>query len=453
MKNTSDFSKGSVSGNILRLAVPMTCAQLINVLYNVVDRIYIGHIPHTSTQALTGIGLTLPVITIITAFANLFGMGGAPLFSIARGAGEEERARKIMGNSFSMLLISGVILAVLCFVFRRPLMYLFGASDVTYPYADAYLTIYLCGTLFVMVSLGMNNFINAQGFGVTGMLSVSIGAGLNLLLDPLFIFFFHMGVRGAALATIISQFISAVWVFHFLTGKKAVLTLSPAYMRPDFFVVKNIAGLGLSGFVMSITNSSVQIMCNATLQHWGGDLYVGIMTVINSVREIITMPVNGLTNGAQPVMSFNYGAGEYKRVKSAIRFTSISCIVFSLIAWALLFFFPHFFIHLFNSDPELIEKGVPAMHIYFFGIFMMSLQFAGQSTAVALGRSKQAVFFSLFRKVIIVIPLTLWLPNVAGLGTNGVFLAEPVSNFIGGTACFVTMLVTIWPMLGKKAQK
>lgn len=453
MKNTSDFSKGSVSGNILRLAVPMTCAQLINVLYNVVDRIYIGHIPHTSTQALTGIGLTLPVITIITAFANLFGMGGAPLFSIARGAGEEEHARKIMGNSFSMLLISGVILAVLCFVFRRPLMYLFGASDVTYPYADAYLTIYLFGTLFVMVSLGMNNFINAQGFGVTGMLSVSIGAGLNLLLDPLFIFFFQMGVQGAALATIISQFVSAVWVFHFLTGKKAVLTLSPAYMRPDFSVVKNIAGLGLSGFVMSITNSSVQIMCNATLQHWGGDLYVGIMTVINSVREIITMPVNGLTNGAQPVMSFNYGAGEYKRVKSAIRFTSISCIVFSLIAWALLFFFPHFFIHLFNSDPELIEKGVPAMHIYFSGIFMMSLQFAGQSTAVALGRSKQAVFFSLFRKVIIVIPLTLWLPNVAGLGTNGVFLAEPVSNFIGGTACFVTMLITIWPMLGKKAQK
>lgn len=453
MQNSSDFSKGSVSGNILRLAVPMTCAQLINVLYNVVDRIYIGHIPHTSTQALTGIGLTLPVITIITAFANLFGMGGAPLFSIARGAGEEEQAKKIMGNSFSMLLISGVILAVLCFIFRRPLMYLFGASDVTYPYADAYLTIYLCGTLFVMVSLGMNNFINAQGFGVTGMLSVSIGAGLNLLLDPLFIFFFHMGVRGAALATIISQFVSSVWVFHFLTGKKAVLTLSPGYMRPDFLVVKNIAGLGLSGFVMSITNSSVQIMCNATLQHWGGDLYVGIMTVINSVREIITMPVNGLTNGAQPVMSFNYGAGEYQRVKAAIKFTSLSCIVFSLIAWALLFFFPHFFIHLFNSDPELIEKGVPAMHIYFFGIFMMSLQFAGQSTAVALGRSKQAVFFSLFRKVIIVIPLTLWLPNVAGLGTNGVFLAEPVSNFIGGTACFVTMLVTIWPMLGKKAQK
>lgn len=446
MQNSSDFSKGSISGNILRLAVPMTLAQLINVLYNVVDRIYIGHIPHTSTEALTGIGLTLPVITIITAFANLFGMGGAPLFSIARGSGDEKKAEKIMANSFSMLLISGILLALLCFIFRLPLMYLFGASDVTYPYADAYLSIYLCGTLFVMVSLGMNNFINAQGFGVMGMLTVSIGAILNLLLDPIFIFVFHMGVRGAALATILSQFVSAVWVFRFLTGEKAVIRLPRTLARPQLSIVKDITGLGLSGFVMSITNGSVQIMCNAMLQRWGGDLYVGIMTVINSVREIITMPVNGLTSGAQPVMSFNYGAGEYRRVKAAIRFTSVACIIFSLAAWALLFFFPHFFIHLFNSEPELLEKGVPAMRLYFFGIFMMALQFAGQSTFVALGRSKQAVFFSLFRKVIIVIPLTIFLPAI-GFGTDGVFLAEPVSNFIGGTASFVTMLLTVWPRL------
>lgn len=446
MQNSSDFSKGSISGNILRLAVPMTLAQLINVLYNVVDRIYIGHIPHTSTEALTGIGLTLPVITIITAFANLFGMGGAPLFSIARGSGDEKKAEKIMANSFSMLLISGILLALLCFIFRRPLMYLFGASDVTYPYADAYLSIYLCGTLFVMVSLGMNNFINAQGFGVMGMLTVSIGAILNLILDPIFIFVFHMGVRGAALATILSQFVSAVWVFRFLTGEKAVIRLPRTLARPQLSIVKDITGLGLSGFVMSITNGSVQIMCNAMLQRWGGDLYVGIMTVINSVREIITMPVNGLTSGAQPVMSFNYGAGEYRRVKAAIRFTSVACIIFSLAAWALLFFFPHFFIHLFNSEPELLEKGVPAMRLYFFGIFMMALQFAGQSTFVALGRSKQAVFFSLFRKVIIVIPLTIFLPAI-GFDTDGVFLAEPVSNFIGGTASFVTMLLTVWPRL------
>lgn len=448
-----DFGSGSVAQAILRLAVPMTLAQLINVLYNVVDRIYIGHIPHTSTEALTGIGLALPIITIITAFANLYGMGGAPLFSIARGQEEPQKAERIMGNSFCMLVVTGVILALICYVFRQPLLYLFGASDVTYPYAEAYISIYLLGTLFVMVSLGMNNFINAQGFGVTGMLTVSIGAVLNLILDPIFIFGLNMGVRGAATATILSQFVSAVWVFRFLTGKKAIIILTKQSLRLEKGLVKDIVGLGMSGFVMSITNGSVQIMCNATLQRYGGDLYVGIMTVINSVREIITMPVTGLSNGAQPVMSFNYGARKYDRVKKAISFTSISSIIFTLIIWAVLFFFPHFFIQIFNSDPALLEKGVPALHIYFFGIFMMALQFAGQSTFVALGYSRHAVFFSLFRKVVIVIPLTFWLPTVAGLGTTGVFLAEPVSNFIGGVACFTTMIVTVWMRLGKKQEE
>lgn len=449
MNNEKDFSQGSISVNILRLAVPMTLAQLINVLYNVVDRIYIGHLPNASTDALTGIGLTVPVITIITAFANLFGMGGAPLFSMARGAKETDKASRIMGNSFSMLILSGIVLAVFCFIFKRPLMYLFGASDITYPYADAYLTIYLFGTLFVMISLGMNNFINAQGFGTIGMLTVSIGALLNIILDPLFIFLFHMGIRGAAVATIISQCVSAIWVLKFLTGKKALLPLTTRNMHLDFSLIKEICSLGLSGFIMSVTNGSVQIVCNATLQQYGGDLYVGIMTVINSVREIITMPVNGLTSGAQPVMSFNYGAKKYDRVKSAIKFSSISCIIFSLAAWALLFFFPEFFIHLFNSEPELLKEGIPAMHLYFFGIFMMALQFSGQSVFVALGKSRQAVFFSLFRKVIIVIPLTLLLPGLGNLGVNGVFLAEPVSNFIGGTACFTTMMLTVWKPLSK----
>ena len=424
--DTHDFGEGSISGNILRLAIPMTLAQLINVLYNIIDRIYIGHLPDVSTQALTGIGLTLPVITIITAFTNLFGMGGAPLFSMARGAGEPARARKILGNSFSMLLISGGILMILCYLSKHSLLYLFGASDITYPYANAYISLYLIGTLFVMISLGMNNFINAQGFGMTGMLTVSIGAVLNLILDPLFIFVLHMGVRGAALATIISQGISAIWVLHFLTGKKAILTLSLAYMKLDFRLVKEICALGLAGFIMAITNGSVQIV---------------------SVREIITMPVTGLTSGAQPVMSFNYGARRHARVKSAIKFTTIVCILFSCFMWALLLAFPRFFIHMFNSEPELLAEGVPAMHLYFFGIFMMSLQFAGQSTFTALGKAKQAVFFSLLRKAIIVIPLTLWLPTVGGLGTNGVFLAEPVSNFIGGTACFVTMIFTVWRKL------
>lgn len=447
-----DFSKGSVAANILRLAIPMTLAQLINVLYNVVDRAYIGHIPGTSTDALTGVGLTLPVITIVTAFANLFGMGGAPLFSIARGAKEPEKAEKIMGNSFSMLLMSGSLLSAAGYIFRRPLLYLFGASDTTYPYAESYITLYLLGTLFVMISLGMNNFINAQGFGITGMLTVSIGAALNLLLDPLFIFVFRMGVRGAALATILSQGISALWVLRFLLGTKALVRLSAKSMALSLPLIKEITALGLSGFVMAVTNGSVQIICNATLQRYGGDLYVGIMTVVNSVREVVTIPVTGLSNGAQPVMSFNYGAKKYSRVKSAIKLTTAFSIIFTFIMWALIFFFPHLFIRPFSSEAALIQEGVPAMHLYFFGIFLMALQFSGQSAFVALGKSKQAVFFSLLRKAVIVIPLTLCLPAVGGLGTDGVFLAEPISNLIGGGACFTTMMLTVWRRLGDEKE-
>lgn len=452
MDTKNDFSKGSVAKNIWSLAVPMTVAQLVNVLYSVVDRIYIGHLPDASTEALTGIGLALPVITMITAFSNLFGMGGAPLCSIARGAGDVKRAEKIMGNSFTLLLMTGVILMAFCYLTMRPMLYLFGASDQTYPYAQAYLSVYLTGTLFVMISLGMNNFINAQGFGKMGMLTVLIGAVLNIVLDPVFIFGFHMGVYGAAVATVISQGVSAAYVFWFLRGNHVLFRLNKKDMRLEGKLIREITGLGLSGFVMSVTNGSVQIVCNAMLSRYGGDLYVGVMTVINSVREIITMPVNGLTNGAQPVIGFNYGAGEYERVKKAIRFMGTSCIVFTCAVWAVLFAVPQFFIHLFNSEPELLEAGVGAFRIYFFGIFLMALQFTGQSTFVALGKSKQAVFFSLLRKAIIVIPLTICLPMIGGLGVNGVFLAEPVSNLIGGVACFVTMYVTVYRKLGKRGE-
>lgn len=452
MDTKNDFSKGGVAKNIWSLAVPMTVAQLVNVLYSVVDRIYIGHLPDASTEALTGIGLALPVITMITAFSNLFGMGGAPLCSIARGAGDVKRAEKIMGNSFTLLLMTGVILMAFCYLTMRPMLYLFGASDQTYPYAQAYLSVYLTGTLFVMISLGMNNFINAQGFGKMGMLTVLIGAVLNIVLDPVFIFGFHMGVYGAAAATVISQGVSAAYVFWFLRGNHVLFRLNKKDMRLEGKLIREITGLGLSGFVMSVTNGSVQIVCNAMLSRYGGDLYVGVMTVINSVREIITMPVNGLTNGAQPVIGFNYGAGEYERVKKAIRFMGTSCIVFTCAVWAVLFAVPQFFIHLFNSEPELLEAGVGAFRIYFFGIFLMALQFTGQSTFVALGKSKQAVFFSLLRKAIIVIPLTICLPMIGGLGVNGVFLAEPVSNLIGGVACFVTMYVTVYRKLGKRGE-
>lgn len=446
----NDFSKGSVVKNILGLAVPMTLAQLINVLYNIVDRIYIGRIPEHATLSLTGIGLSLPMITMVIAFANLFGMGGAPLCSIERGRGNLEEAEKIMGNSFTMLVVFGVFLTMLGLLFKKPLLYAFGASDSTYPFADAYITIYLLGSIFVMVGLGMNSFINSQGFGKVGMCTVLLGAVANIILDPIFIFGLGMGVRGAALATIISQFFSAVWIVRFLTGKRTILRLRLSCLRPQWKRIRAIVGLGMSGFTMAITNCTVQIVCNATLQTFGGDLYVGVMTVINSLREVASMPVQGVTNSAQPVMGFNYGAKEYGRVKKAIVFTSLFSIAYTTLAWAFLHGFPEFFIRIFNQDQALIEAGVPALRLYFFGFFMMSLQFAGQAVFVALGMSRQAIFFSIFRKVVIVVPLTLLLPSVFGMGTNGVFLAEPISNFIGGAACFGTMLLLVWTELTRR---
>lgn len=440
----NDFSKGSIVKNIMNLAIPMTLAQLINVLYNIVDRIYIGRIPDHATLSLTGIGLSLPIITLVIAFANLFGMGGAPLCSIERGRGDIKEAEAIMGNSFSMMLISGVLLTVLCLIFRKPMLYLFGASDATYPYADAYITIYLLGSLFVMVGLGMNSFINSQGFGRIGMMTVLLGAAANILLDPIFIFVLHMGIRGAALATILSQLLSAIWILRFLTSDKTILKLRRSSMRLSAQRVRKIVGLGLSGFTMSITNCTVQIMCNATLQVYGGDLYVGVMTVINSIREIATLPVTGVTHSAQPVLGFNYGAKEYGRVKKAIVFTSFIAILYTTGIWLIVDGFPAFFIRIFNQDAELIAAGIPTIRLYFFGFFMMSLQFSGQSIFVGLGESKKAIFFSIFRKVIIVVPLTILLPGMFGMGTNGVFAAEPISNFVGGIACFGTMLLTIW---------
>ena len=450
---TNDFSKGSVAGNILRLALPMTVAQLINVLYSVVDRMYIGRLPDAAGNALTGLGLTFPIISIVTAFANLFGMGGSPLFSIERGRGNLEKAREILGNTFALLVGTGAVLTVVILLIKRPLLYAFGASDATYPYANGYITIYLLGSVFVMVSLGMNQFINAQGFGRKGMMTVLIGAVTNIVLDPLFIFVFDMGVQGAALATIISQFLSALWAFSFLRGKKALIRLEWPCLKLRLQLVWQILSLGFSSFVMAITNSIVQVACNSTLQAFGGDLYVGVMTIINSVREVVSTPINGVTNAGQPVVGFNYGAQEYRRVRQGILFTTIVCVIYTTAVWLLLFLFPRFFIGLFSSEADMVEAAVPSMHIYFFGFFMMSLQMAGQSAAVALGRSKQAVFFSLFRKVVIVALLTLLLPHLFGLGVTGVFLAEPISNFIGGGACYITMLLTIWREMVRKEKE
>lgn len=450
--NTNDFSKGSVIGTILRLAGPMTFAQLINLLYNIIDRMYIGHLPENSTLALTGLGLTFPIVMLVSAFTRLFGMGGAPLFSIARGKQDEERAGLILGNAFCMLLLSGIVLTIAGLLIKKPLLYAFGASDQTFPYADSYLSIYLVGSIFVMISLGMNSFINAQGFAKKGMMTVMIGAVLNIILDPIFIFVFDMGVQGAALATILSQGVSAVWVLHFLVSKQAIIPLTKEHMKLQLPLVKEITSLGTAGFIMAFTNSAVSVVCNASLQAFGGDIYVGIMTVINSNREVITMPISGITSASEPVMGFNYGAKKYDRVKTAIKFTATAGIIYTTLVWILLLVFPRSFIHFFNSNAQLIELGVPAMTIYFFGFFMMSFQFGGQTTFTALGYSKHAIFFSLFRKAIIVIPLTLLLPHIGNLGVHGVFLAEPISNFIGGAACFITMLRTVWPKLSESQE-
>lgn len=447
----NDFSKGSIIGNIVSMAMPMTLAQLINVLYNIVDRIYIGMIPENATLSLTGLGLCLPIISIVIAFANLFGMGGAPLCSIERGRGHEEEAERIMGNSFVLMLVTGVVLTVAGLIFKRPILYIFGASDSTFLYADQYITIYLLGNVFVMVGLGMNSFINSQGFSGIGMLTVLVGAVANMILDPVFIFVLKMGVRGAALATIISQFLSALWIMKFLTGDKAILRLKRSCFKLQPNRVRSIVILGSSGFTMSITNSIVQVMYNANLQQFGGDLYVGVMTIVNSVREVISMPVNGITNGAQPVMGYNYGSNEYGRVKKAVIFMSVVCIAYTTIMWGFVHAFPEFFIRIFNRDPAITEVGILSMQIYYFGFFFMSLQFAGQSVFVALGKSGYAVFFSIFRKVLIVLPLILILPRWFGLGTAGIFMAEPISNLIGGVVCYVTMIIVVWPELnGKK---
>jgi len=441
----NDFSKGSIPRNILTLAAPMTLAQLINVLYSVVDRMYLGRLP--GHLALTGLGLTMPIVSILMGFANLCGMGGAPLCSICRGQGDDEEAEHILGNSFTLLLILGAAATLVFLLLKRPVLCLFGASEATFPYADAYLTIYLCGTLFVMVSLGMNPFINAQGFAKIGMMTVGLGAVVNIVLDPVFIFVLDMGVQGAALATVIAQGCSAVWVLKFLTGKRAILRLKFDCMALSARRVRKIVSLGLAGFFVNLTNSLVQVVCNTTLQAYGGDLYVGAMTIINSIREVVSMPVQGLSNGSQPVLGYNYGAGESRRVRQGIRFTSIVVVLYSAAAWAIIMLAPEAMIRLFTSEQPILDVGIPALRIYFSLFIIMSLQIAGQSVFTALGRSKNAIFFSLLRKAIINAPLTLLLPYL-GMGTDGVFVAEAVSQLIGGLACFLTMYAVVYRPLG-----
>lgn len=451
MANTrkSDFSQGSIAKNILSLAIPLTLAQLTVVLYNVVDRAFIGHIDAVGRDAFTGIGLVMPITYVINAFANLCGTGGAPLCSIARGKNDEEQAQRIMGVSFTFLLLTGGVLTLFFYLFHEPILYLVGGSPETVAHARSYLLIYLAGTLSVMIGLGMNPFINSQGFGRTGMMTTLLGAVINLILDPVFIFVLDMGVQGAALATVIAQTCSAVWVLVFLTGRTAILRLTRESLGLDASILKRVCGLGLTGFTFSVTNSLVQGLGNAQLQAYGslsgnGSLYVAAMTAITSIREIVFQPIRGLTQGAQPVIGYNYGAGQYSRVRESIRFLTVSCLSYNIVIWLVLMAFPQVFILLFNDDPGLLEIGVRTMRVYYAAYVMMSFQMIGQNTFVALGRAKNAVFFSLLRKVVLVVPLMLLLPRLWGMGAYGVFASEPVSDVIGGLACYITMMLTVW---------
>ncbi len=446
MTQKIDFSQGPVWKCIIAQAVPLTIAQLVQLLYNVVDRIYLGHLGDGNSIALTGVGLTFPIVTLIMAFTALFGMGGVPLFSMARGDKDEEKASKILGNVFALLVTTAVILTCLCMMFRKPILFAFGASETSYIYADAYLKVYLWGTLFSMTATGLNGYINAQGFPKVGMFSTIIGAVINIILDPIFIFGLNMGVSGAALATIISQACSAVWVLRFLTGKKAAVPLKVQNIRIQKEISLDIFKLGTANFIMQGTNCLVQIVCNSTLQGYGGDIYVGIMTVANSVREIFMLPISGLISGAQPVISFNYGAKDYKRVKDGIRFNTFMGASYTMLAWFFVIVFPGFCFRIFSDDLQMIDIGISALKIYFFGFVFMAFQFAGQSTFQALGDARHAIFFSLLRKAFIVVPLTLLLPMV-GFGVKGVFLAEPISNVIGGLASYITMRMTIYKTL------
>ena len=448
-----DFSQGRVSGIIIRLGLPIMLAELVHVLYSIVDRMYIGYSGEGSTLALTGLGISFPLVTLIGAFANLCSTGGATLSTIARGKGDGEKAERIMGTAFTLLLLIGGFLTVVLFATAPYTLRLLGGDEETLPVALGYFRIYVVGTIPVLISLGMNPFINAQGFPKVGMMTVIIGAALNIALDPLFIFALGMGVRGAAVATVLSQTASAVWALAFLRGKKPPLRLKRLCL--DGKQLGSIVALGVTGFTFKVTNSLTQALVNIMLKAWGGPLstlYVGAMSLINSLREIMSLPTNGMSTAGQNVMSFNYGARLYPRVSDSIRFTLLAGLSMNLFFWALVECLPEPLIRIFTPDQELIAQTARCARIYFGAFPFMALQLTGQSTFVALNYPRHALFFSLLRKVGLVAPLTLLLPGL-GLGAEGVFWAEFISQVVGATACFATMYRVIWRKMKGKEEK
>lgn len=440
-----------IPGLMLRLAIPSVIAQLINVLYNIVDRMYIGHIPEIGAIALTGVGVTFPILMLISAFSSFVGAGGAPLASIQMGKGNQEKAEHILGNSVTLLLIFSLVLTVVFLIFRRPLLFLFGASDATIVYADSYTRVYLLGTVFVQLSLGLNMFISAQGKAQTAMLSVLVGAVANIILDPIFIFLFQMGVAGAAWATIISQALSAAWVLFFLLSPRSQLRIRRRYLKPQFSLIGRIMALGVSRFIMQATESAINVVLNRGLLAYGGDLYVGSMTVLQSVMQLIVVPVNGFAQGVQPIISYNFGAGLFDRVKKTNRITIAITFVITCICCLLTVFFPGIFAALFTDEEALIQLVIQVMPIFMAGIWLFGIQMGCQTIFLGLGQAKASLFLALLRKVILLIPLAILLPILNGGDVMGIYWAEPISDITSATVAGLLYLFCRKKIISREA--
>ena len=452
--NKTDLGSGNVRSLLLTLAIPAVVAQVINLLYNIVDRIYIGHIPESGTNALTGVGLCLPILMLVNAFATLAGGGGAPRAAIAMGQGKKEDAENILGNCFSTLIIIAIILTVTLSLTAEPLLWLFGASENTIPYAMDYMRIYLLGSIFVLIVMGMNPFLTTQGFAKFAMITTVIGAVINIVLDPIFIFGLNMGVSGAALATIISQCVSAIWVLRFLTGKQTILKLQLKNLKLKASVILPCLALGISGFIMLSTESLLSISFNSSLSKFGGDLAVGSMTIISSVSQLITLPLSGICQGAQPIVSYNFGAGNKERVLSVFKYTLLICASYTTLGWILTMTVPQVFAGIFSSDAALIENAAWCMRIYMAGIFAFGFQISCQQTFVALGQAKTSLLLACLRKLVLLIPLIFILPIFFENKVLAVFLAEPVSDIVAAavtTIIFVTKIKGILEQGPKRA--
>ncbi len=439
MQQNKEFLGTAPIGRLLfKLALPTVVAQLVNMLYNVVDRIYIGHIEGYGDLALTGVGVCMPIIMIVSAFAALVGSGGAPRASIFMGKKDYESAEKILGGCFGLQIIISVLLTVALLIWNRPLLLAFGASDNTIVYATEYMSVYAIGTIFVQLTLGMNAFISAQGFTKTSMLSVVIGAAFNIVLDPVFIYGLGMGVRGAAIATVISQAASTVWILIFLCGKKTHLRLRPKYMLPVPRIILPCVALGTATFVMQASESVISVCFNSSLLGYGGDIAVGAMTILTSVMQFAMLPMQGVAQGAQPILSYNYGAKQPDRVKKTYKLLLITCLCYSVTLWVLVMLFPQVFVGMFTADATLAAFATKALRIYYAGMVLFGIQIACQMTFVSLGNAPSSVIVAVMRKFVLLLPLIYIMPHVVADPTMGVYLAEPIADVLAVT--FTTVL-------------